>query len=190
MKYLTLPIFILTLLLQGCYLEGPGPEGPRGPRGFDGLDGVDGEEAFVFEYQFDFEYPDYRQLFLLPSTFQMLDSDVVLVYFLWEVTDDGTEVWRSIPQSLITSEGLLQYNYDFTKFDVSVFMEAAFPPDILGSDFLDNWIARVVVVPGQFSSGRTSAMMDYDEVKLYYNLPETKLDLTNYTNRPPITSSN
>lgn len=186
MKKITLFVAVFTLVLQGCYVENPGPQGPRGYDGLNGIDGQDGEEAFVFEYQFDFAHPDYRQLLVLPSTFQMLDSDVVLVYFLWEVTNEGTEVWRQIPQNLFTSEGTLQYNYDFTKFDVSVYMQATFPLQLVTSNFLDNWIARVVVVPGQFSGGRTTAPVDYSDynaVKSYYGLKDTEISTRDYQKR-------
>ncbi len=173
---------ILSIILQSCYLEAPGPSGPVGPRGYDGQDGQDGHESFVFEYEFDFRAPEYRQLLLFPSTFQMFDSDVVLVYFLWEVTNDGVEVWRQLPQTIFTSDGTLVYNYDFSKLDVSVHMNATFPLQFLSGDYLNNWVARVVVVPGQFTNGRSETVdfSDYNAVEEYYGLNAPNNDRSSY----------
>ena len=174
-------IYTLLLLtgigLSGCYYD----EGTRGPRGIDGIDGIDGEESFVFEYELTFTAPDYSVLLNLPNTFTMLDSDVALVYFLWEVTDDGVEVWRALPQTLYFSDGTLVYNYDFTKFDVSVFLDGTVNFNGLGAIDTDNWIARVVVVPGQFA-GRID-YSDYNAVKKHFNLSPSKLATKNYQKR-------
>lgn len=174
---------LLCILAVGCSVEGV--EGPPGIPGRDGLDGLDGEEAYVFEYTADFRAPDYSALLELPSSFAMQVSDVALVYLLWEVLDDGTEIWRPLPMSLFTADGLLQYSFDHSIFDVSVFLDAEFPLNFLGPDLTDNWIVRVVIVPGQFgTNGRWKAPVnyeDYHEVKTYYQLPPTTLALPGYT---------
>lgn len=178
-------LILLPLLITGCYVESEGPPGPRGfdgRDGLDGLDGKDGQEAFVFEYEFSFNRNDYRELLLFPDDFQALDSDVVLVYLLWEVDDNDNEIWRLLPQTLFTSNGLLQYNFDFTKFDASVFIETEFNPDLLGSSYLNDWIARVVVVPGNFT-GRVD-YNDYNAVKEQFDLKELKLDTSGYGQKP------
>ena len=144
---------VLVLSLFSC--EGPvGPTGPQGNPGAQGAPGADGLEGFTFEYTVDFTSPEYESFLTLPANFEMLDSDVVLVYFLWGTTNDGLEIWRQIPQTLFLNEGTLMYNYDFTKEDVLVFMDANFDLGILGADFTDGWIVRVVVVPAQFAAGR------------------------------------
>ena len=165
--------FVAMLLITQSCIGPEGPIGPPGPRGADGFDGLNGEEAYVFEFVFDFEAPEYRVLLEYPD-FEALDSDVVLVYLLWDVTEDGTEVWRMLPQSQITEFGFLQYNFDFTKFDAAVFLDSDFNLDNLGSPYLDNWLARVVVVPGQFAGGRVN-YSDYNAVKEMFNLPDKEL---------------
>ncbi|MEP1033513.1 hypothetical protein [Ekhidna sp.] len=181
MKRLYILLALVTLGLSGCYY-GEDTRGPRGYDGRDGIDGVDGEESYVFEYEFSFTAPDYSVLLNLPNDFTMYDSDVALVYFLWEVTEDGTEVWRALPQTLYFSDGVLMYNYDFTKYDVSVFLDGTVNLDGLGANTTDNWIARVVVVPGQFS-GRID-YSDYEVVKEYFELSPSKLATNNYQKRP------
>ena len=178
-------IFYLAVLLSlsSCYL-GDGPRGPSGYDGRDGIDGIDGEESYVFEYEFSFTAPDYSQLLLLPDHFTMLDSDVALVYFLWEVTDDGLEVWRALPQTFHFDDGALVYNYDFTKFDISVFLDGNTNFDNLGAVYTDNWIARVVVVPGQFSGRSQIDYSNYNEVKQHFKLSDSKLANQTYLKKP------
>ncbi len=168
-------LFILSLL--AC-------EGPQGPPGFDGLDGLPGDEGFVFEYELNFTSPDYSALLELPTDFNMLDSDVILVYFLWEVTEDNVEVWRQLPQTLYFNDGILEYNYDWTKFDASVFLDGTVNLDGLGADLTDNWIARVVVVPALFSGRADIDYSDYNQVKAVYGLSDSKLANKNYQKRP------
>jgi len=183
MKRIYVYLFPLLLGLTSCYFE-DGPRGPRGYDGHDGIDGIDGEESYVFEYEFSFTSPDYSQLLLLPDHFNMLDSDVMLVYFLWEVTDDGVEVWRALPQTLHFLDGALVYNYDFTKYDASVFLDGSVNFDALGAAYTDNWIARIVVVPAQFGGRNDINLSNYDEVKELLELSDSKLATKNYTKRP------
>ena len=106
----------------------------------------------------------------------------MLVYLLWEVDEDNREIWRLLPQGVFTPDGLLQYNFDHTQFDASVFLEAEFNLNLLGPSYLENWIARVVVVPAN-TIGRID-YNDYDAVKAQYDLKATELDLTDYSKKP------
>ncbi len=175
---------LYTLLLVGALLTTSCGEGPVGPPGRDGIDGLNGEESFVFEYEFSFIAPDYSVILDLPSDFTMLQSDVMLVYLLWEVTEEGVEIWRALPQTLYLADGLLEYNYDFTLFDASLFLDGTINLNSLGADFTDNWIARVVVVPGQFSGRTTLDYSDYNQVKEYYDLSPSKLATATYGRKP------
>ncbi|MEP1096968.1 MAG: hypothetical protein ABJG78_17755 [Cyclobacteriaceae bacterium] len=158
-------------------------DGPPGPQGRDGLDGIDGQESFVFDYELSFTAPDYSALLNLPEDFIMLDSDVVLVYFLWDV-QDGVEVWRSLSQQLYFTDGILSYNFDHTKFDANVFLDGTVNFDGLGADYTDNWIARVVVVPGQFGGRVALDYSDYDQVKKFFDLSPSQLATEQYHSRP------
>ena len=76
---------------------------------------------FLFEFEnVDFNAPDYEVFLDFPDGFETLSSDVALVYFLWDVVEiDGSdfEVWRQLPQSVLTQDGTLQYNFDFSMKD-------------------------------------------------------------------------
>lgn len=178
----TLPI-LSTILLTACYTNTevgpPGPQGPQGPQG------VPGESGYVFEWEnVSFTAPDYQEILEYPSDFEGYDSDVALVYLLWGVDENtGLEIWRPLSQSLFTDNGLLIYNYDHTKYDVRLFLDAEFPLDWLGADYTDAWIVRVVVVPGSFwSSGRTG-IPEYEELEEALGLPEFHPDTNGYTRR-------
>lgn len=179
--YFWLSLLIFAVACRGP--EGPGGlPGPQGPKGEPGLDGYNGEEAYVFQYyDQDFtEEHDYSVLLPFPEGFQAHPYDVVLVYLHWGYDDYDNEIWRLLPQSQIMAFGWLQYNYDFTQFDASIFMEADFPLSQLGPDFTDEWLARVVVVPSQlFEGGRIAEskvdFYDYKAVKEAYGLPDLKL---------------
>jgi len=181
-KLFNLILAISIVFLGGCTFNGQdGAPGPRGPQGPPGQDGADGQEAFVFEYV-DLTFSasnEYSQLLELPSDFQMLESDKVLVYFLYDyLEEDDLDVWRLLPQTEFTTHGTLIYNYDFTLFDVNVFLDANFDLNVLGASFTDNWIARVVVVPGQFPNGRTADPVDYTDynaVMEHYDLSEENI---------------
>ncbi|MEM0938772.1 MAG: collagen-like protein [Bacteroidota bacterium] len=177
-------LLVASLITFGCDDGTVGPPGRDGVDGIDGVNGLNGEESFVFEYEFDFTAPEYSVLLELPGSFTMLDSDVMLIYLLWEVTSDEEEIWRTLPQTLYLPEGILAYNYDFTKFDASVFLEGTIIMDELGADFTDNWIARVVVVPGRFNGRASIDYSDYNQVKEYFDLSPSNLATEDYGKKP------
>ena len=173
-----LTIFSLGLLLtfSACKISNDGPIGPQGPQGPTGAQGESGEEAYVFEYEgVSFTGPEYEVVLPYADDFVALASDVTLVYLLWgtdEVDGETVEVWRLLPQSIITANGLLQYNFDFTIYDVKLFLDAQFPLDDLTAQDTDNWVVRMVVVPSKFWNGRKDSTPSYQELVETYNLPD------------------
>ena len=161
MKPLFISFLALVVVLSSCVSETIiGPEGPKGDTGPQGPAGAPGESGYVFEYEnINFTSGDnYSVLLEYPDDFEGLESDVALVYLLWPLEDGlDYDVWRPLSQQVLFTDGTLQYNYDFTAFDTRLFLEANFPLDELAAIDTDNWVARVVIVPGSFwaSSGRT-----------------------------------
>ncbi len=168
-------IIVMVAVLSSCISDEVGPAGPMGPQG---NDGPKGDSGFVFEFeQINFTGPEYEVFLPFPDDFESLSSDVALVYLLWDVVEvDGvdTEIWRQIPQTIITNEGMLQYNFDFSIADVRLFMDAEFDLALLGAIDTDDWVARVVIVPGDFwSSARlTSGDIQYNDLEEMLGLPE------------------
>ena len=159
MKKTFLVLAIISLLLAiSCNDSTIGPAGPVGPQGPSGPTTVVSDKAYVFEYEnINFTAPNYDEILGYGDDFVGLDSDVTLVYLLWgdEVVDgERLEIWRILPQTVLFTDGTLQYNYDFTKNDVRLFLGANFPLSELTEVDTDQWVARVVVIPGDFFNGR------------------------------------
>lgn len=171
-------ITVLALLLStSCTETIIGPVGPRGDQGPVGPEGAPGENGYVFEYEnIDFTGGNNYEVFLpYPSDFEGLDSDIAIVYLLWDVQEingQSVDIWRPLPQQILFTDGTLQYNFDFSKNDVRLFLDANFSLDELTAIDTDGWVARVVVVPGSFwGSGRVD-INDYYQVKSMLGLPD------------------
>ncbi|MFD2200317.1 hypothetical protein [Shivajiella indica] len=158
-KLLSLLALGFAVFFQAC--EGPmGPPGPPGPSGPQGQPGLVllGE---VFEATVDFT-PANDYFVDFSFTVPIEPSDVVLVYIEWE-TFNGNSVWRLLPQNVFFEEGVLTYNYDFTRVDFSVFLETTFDPSILDNSWTRNQYIRAVVIPADFANGRID-YTDYEGV--------------------------
>ncbi len=142
----------------------PGPQGPQGPAGGDGGEGGGGVNIAneVFELTVDFSVENqFFQAFILDPAIE--ESDVVLAFLLWEF-DDGTDIWRKLPTNIFLDEGILQYNYDFTTGDFGLFLEGNFNLDNLGSEWTDDQVFRIVLVPGQFAANQEDLPETYEEL--------------------------
>ncbi|HAH35258.1 MAG TPA: hypothetical protein DEQ87_19775 [Algoriphagus sp.] len=159
-------IFSLIALLafQAC----EGPMGPPGPPGLDGLDGVTiVGKAFEFGGNFT-AANDYQISFTFPSA--NLASDKVLVYLLVGEFE-GEDIWRLMPQTYYLDNGILVYNFDFTRRDVICFLDGAIDPSTLGSDFTQNQIFRAIVIPADPANFRMD-YSDYTATMEYYGIEE------------------
>lgn len=142
----------------------------QGPMGPEGLPGEDGEiiASKAFEIEVDFtEANGYAHL--EEYGFNVLSSDVTLVYVLWD-TENGNDIWRLLPQQVFFQEGLMQYNYDFTNVDVNIFLDATFSLSALGSQWTNDQVFRVVVVPADLVGRPNYA--DYDATMKRFNLTD------------------
>jgi hypothetical protein len=100
---------------------------------------------------------------LISFTYPTYASDMILVYHLYDVVN-GDDVWRLLPQTYYFSNGgELDYNYDFTRYDVNLFLDANFDLNTLSSAWTQNQTFRIVIIPGYFS-----------------NKNKQNVDLTNY----------
>jgi hypothetical protein len=176
-----------TTLLAGLFLSlfFISCEGPQGPPGFDGFDGLDGQDGVnilgsVLEIEGDFNVGnDYSILYEFPQTVEVFESDVVLVFILWDQTEDGNgepvDIWRLLPQTRILDQGLLQYNYDHTFLDVSIFLESDFDLDTLQPGDTDNQVFRIAVMPADFASSSKMDKSNLDAVMHSLNVEESDI---------------
>jgi len=173
-------IFGILMLLP--FLSCEGPQGPPGPPGFDGFDGQDGVNILgqVLEIETDFTPENnYSVLYSFPNTVEVFESDVVLVYLLWDQTEDGNgdpvDVWRLLPQTRILNQGLLQYNFDYTFFDVNLFLESDFDLSTLPSGDTDNQVFRIAVLPADFAQGAKLNVSNLSAVMQTLNVTENDI---------------
>jgi len=159
MKRILSFITLFTLLLTSCT----------------GEDGVDG--AIIASSAFEIENIDFN-----PSDnfgndyrvrefygFNVLPTDVTLVYILWE-NRDGQEVWRLVPQTVIFDDGNdLVYNFDFTQTYVDFFLEGS-DLDNLDDVWTQNQVFRVVVVPAD-NVGRVDHT-NFETVTSFYGITD------------------
>jgi len=154
MKTITsLFLFLALAVFSSC-------EGPMGPPGFDGEDGEDGTSLLgsVFEIEGDFtENNGYSLFYEFPSNFEIYDTDIVMVYILWDVVDGGNgstlDVWRPLPQTIVLDDGVIQYNFDYTVADVKVFMD--FTVNELLPAETDDQIFRIAVLPADLAADKS-----------------------------------
>ncbi len=147
-------------------------EGPMGPPGEDGTSLI----GTVFEMEGDFKASNNYELFFdFPKNFKIYETDVVLVYILWDVaTVNGkkTDVWRLLPQTVILSDGVLQYNFDYTVNDVRIFLEGTTDFSKLLPAETQDQVFRIAVLPADFVASKKSA--EISELNVLMNSPELK----------------
>jgi hypothetical protein len=185
-KLWKLALLLSAALLISC--EGPtGPMGPPGQNGQDGEDGLDGDSFLgtVFEIQGDFTSEnDFSLYFAFPESTVVYESDVVLVYILWEQTTiEGGEVldvWRLLPQTVFLDEGILQYNYDFTYADVLIFLGGTIDFNTLLPGEAEDQIFRIAILPADYAESKSLDVSDYNSLMKSLNFnPDAvrKIDL-------------
>ncbi len=186
-KFNLLFMGMLALLLWNCRgEEGPiGPQGdpgPRGPAGPAGPAGAPGPLALMYEIEFDLTAAeDWEAVYGFPE--EDLDEifleDVALVYLLWDQlqNDDGsfTDVWRLMPINYFRPKGILSMNFDFTAYDVKIYLESSYTRD--AQDEMRDLVARIVIVPAEQSPNQRKGFdvnyQDFEAVKKTYGLKET-----------------
>ncbi len=142
-------LILLALILISC--EGsvgpPGPPGPPGPSGEDGS-GLLGQ---VIEVVADLNAGTNFEYFVeIPSDIEVFDSDVVMVYRLMGAFE-GNDIWEPLPQTIFRDSGILLYGFDYTLFDVRLFLDGDADFSRLDRDDTDGLIYRIAIIPADFA---------------------------------------
>lgn len=170
-KITTFVLLLSAIFISSC-------EGPMGPPGIPGKDG-DALIGTIFETEGDFTASNKYELFFdFPNTFKIYETDIVLVYILWDVaTVNGkqTDVWRLLPQTVILDQGFIQYNFDYTVNDAHIFLETTIPfSDLLPAE-TQGQVFRIAVVPADFIATKKSA--EIKDLSFLMNSLEVKFNI-------------
>jgi hypothetical protein len=146
-----------------------------GPPGEDGTNLL----GTIFEWEGDFQPSNNYELFFdFPGNFEIYDTDVVLVYILWDVVNvngKNTDVWRLLSQTIVLDEGVIQYNFDYTVNDVRIFLEATIPFNELLPAETQDQVFRIAVLPADFVASKKAA--EIMDLGILMNSPEVKFSL-------------
>lgn len=162
---------LLTVIALSCKgpVGPPGFDGPPGPQGAQGPPGPAGKEtlATVFDVNGTFTTAnDFRIYFEFPNDkIEVFDTDVVLVYRLWEIIKDPNgdiPVYRPLPQTVFLPKGLMQYSFDHTFLDASMFLDTQFDRTTLEAKWTTDQTFRVVIIPADFASNGRMKAVDYN----------------------------
>ncbi|MEI7510251.1 MAG: collagen-like protein [Flavobacterium sp.] len=169
MKKITLFIaFIGMIGLQGC----TGPQGAPGTPGQNGQDGLLSQVIELQNVNFGYDstngYTIYRTL--SPSIYV---SDNILVYRLTGTINSSTPIWQLIPRTLYLTQGDLDYDYDFSKIDFSIYAGGTYNL-ALTPTYINNQTFRIVILPGYFiNKSKQVDTSNYNEVIKAYNIDDS-----------------
>jgi hypothetical protein len=108
---------------------------------------------------------------------QIFASDVVLIYRLAGTLDSSTPIWQLIPNTIITSRGELNYDFDFSKEDFTIYADGNYDLE-LTPQFLDNQTFRIVIVPASFSTSIDKN--NFEAVMSALKVNENQIQKTNF----------
>lgn len=167
--FLLLAVVAMTAL-QSC----EGDQGPPGPTGVT-------VESEVFEISANFqlnqnnEYTIFRELNPV-----ILDSDNILIYRLAGTINPQTPIWQLIPRTLFLDEGELDYDFDFSRVDFTIYAGGTYNLATT-PQFINNQTFRIVILPGYFSNRPATAIdfEDYNSVIKAYGIDDTNVKILN-----------
>jgi hypothetical protein len=112
-----------------------------------------------------------------PSNIEVLQQDVVLMYRLSGTVDSNTPIWQQIPRTLFLPEGELDYDFDFTKFDFSIYAGGTY--DLaLTPTYINNETFRIVIIPTVFANKVAAGTLTVDYSNYEEVIKALKIDAT------------
>jgi len=104
-------------------------------------------------------------------------SDVVLIYRMRGTIDANTPIWQLIPRTLFLPQGELDYDFDFSKEDFTIYAGGNYDLSTTPS-YLNNQTFRIVIVPGSFSTSINKN--NYADVITALNIKESQIQNINF----------
>jgi hypothetical protein len=178
-KIITLLAVIGMFGFQGC-------EGPEGPKGTPGQDGLIAEvfELKKVNFSHDNNSPNTTGYTIYQKLNPVLyNGDVVLIYRLIDTTLSGAPVWQQIPRTLFLAQGELDYDFDFSKEDFTIYAGGNYNLT-LTPKYLNGQTFRIVIVPGPANvTGKSASkkvdLSDYNAVIKVYNIDDSNVKQLN-----------
>ena len=115
-----------------------------------------------------------------PFNPQIFASDVVLIYRLSGTINSNTPIWQSIPRTLFLPQGELDYDFDFSREDFTIYAGGTY--NLANTpNFIQNQTFRIVIIPGFFSNRNSNNLnlTDYNAVIAAYGIDESKIKIIN-----------
>ncbi|WP_310559931.1 hypothetical protein, partial [Flavobacterium sp.] len=111
---------------------------------------------------------------------QILPSDVVLIYRMSGLINSTTPIWQQIPRTLFLPQGELDYDFDFSKQDFTIYAGGDYNLALTPS-YINNQTFRIVIIPGYFSGKSAQSINhdDYNEVIKAYGLNDKVVKVLN-----------
>jgi hypothetical protein len=173
MKKITILLaFIGMIALQGCTVQDNNP-----------VNNVDNDtisEVFElrnvnFGYDNVYGYNIYQTL-----NPQLFPADVLLIYRLSGTINPSTPIWQQIPRTLYLNEGELDYDFDFSKQDFTIYAGGTYDLSLTPS-YITNETFRIVIVPGYLSNKMAGKvdLSDYNAVIKAFNIDDSKVKVLN-----------
>lgn len=162
------------LIFSSC--EGPqGPSGPQGSTGYTVESEVFELKNINFGYTVNDGYTIYQTL-----NPQINSADGILIYRLSGTIDPTTPTWQLIPRTLYLDQGELDYDYDFSKEDFTIYAGGNYDLSLTNS-YLQSQTFRIVIIPGYFSGKgkKTVDKTDYNAVIKAYDINDSNVKTLN-----------
>jgi hypothetical protein len=169
-KIILLLAIVGAFAFQGC----AGPEGPQGDTGVT-------VEAEVFELRnVNFSYsPSEGYTIYQTLSPQIYASDALLIYRLSGTINSTTPIWQLIPRTLYLTQGELDYDFDFSKVDFTIYAGGTYNLALTPS-YIQNQTFRIVIIPGYFSNkSKIVDFADYDAVMKLFSSQKTTIKVLN-----------
>ena len=111
---------------------------------------------------------------------QIYPSDVILIYRLSGIIDSSTPIWQLIPRTLYLNEGELDYDFDFSKEDFTIYAGGTYDLTLTPS-YITNQTFRIVIIPGYFSNKMKGAvdLSDYNSVVNAFQIDQSNIKVLN-----------
>ncbi len=150
-----------------------GPQGPPGPSDGDTIAEVFELQNVNFQLNQNNEYTIFQNL--NPVIF---DSDNILIYRMAGTVNATTPVWQLIPRTLFLNEGELDYDFDFSRVDFTIYAGGTYNLATT-PQFIQNQTFRIVIIPGYFSKNHELDFNDYNSVIKAFNFDDSKVTVLN-----------